>query len=99
MSSDPRSPGTAERIEAILRRAFRPTHLRLRDDSAKHAGHAGASSGGGHYRLWLVSAEFDGLTRLEQHRKVYEALAELMGRDIHALAMKTFTPQEWQGQG
>jgi BolA protein len=91
-------PGTAERIERILRESFRPVHLELRDDSARHAGHPGATSGG-HFKLRLVSARFEGLTRLEQHRQVYEALGSMMGREIHALALDTRSPSEWPLEG
>ena len=87
---------TAARIEHILRERFRPLHLELRDDSANHVGHAGATGPGGHYALLLVSAEFEGLTRLEQHRKVYEALGGMMTEEIHALGLETRTPAEWR---
>ncbi|MGQ5521844.1 BolA family protein [Chitinimonas sp. PSY-7] len=71
-----------------------PSVLDLRDDSAKHAGHAGAASGGGHYRLQIVSERFVGLNSLERHRLVYETLGEMMRRDIHALAIEARTPGE-----
>lgn len=87
--------GAAERILRILERRFQPVHLALGDDSARHAGHAGASSGGGHFHVTIVSAEFEGRTRLEQHRLVHEALAELFGAEIHALGLETRTPSEW----
>ena len=85
---------TATRIESILRRRFRPLHLELRDDSAKHVGHAGATSGGGHYHVRIVSELFRGKSRLEQHRLVNDALADLVGREVHALALETRTPEE-----
>ena len=85
---------TPEKIEAIVRRRFRPVQFELRDDSAKHAGHAGATSGGGHYHLLLVSAEFEGRSRIEQHRMVYEALAGLIPDEIHALGLTTRAPSE-----
>ena len=87
---------TVSTIESILRERFGPTHLELRDESAKHAGHAGATSGGGHFRVTLVSKEFEGLTRLEQHRAVNEALRGLFGIRIHALALRTSAPSEWR---
>ena len=89
-----KSETTPGRIETILRRRFSPVRFELRDDSAKHAGHAGATSGGGHYHLVLVSAEFEGRTRVEQHRMVYEALADLIPDEIHALGLTTRTPSE-----
>ena len=84
----------ATRIEAILRERFRPTRFELVDDSARHTGHAGATSGGGHYRVRIVSEAFEGQTRLEQHRMVNEALADLFGPTIHALALETRAPSE-----
>jgi BolA protein len=87
---------TASRIEAILRERFAPEHFELRDRSESHAGHAGATSGGGHYRVVLVSREFEGLSRLDRHRAVNEALADLYGTQIHALALKTVAPSEWR---
>jgi BolA protein len=64
------------------------------DESHLHAGHAGAASGGGHYRLRLVSAHFEGLSKVARHRLVYDALHEMMPQDIHALAMTLLTPGE-----
>lgn len=82
------------RIEAILRRRFRPERLEIRDDSARHAGHAGAASGGGHFEILIVSAEFEGESLLDRHRMVHEALKDLIGRDIHALGLRTSAPSE-----
>jgi BolA protein len=81
--------GTRETIAAILETAFRPVRLEVRDESAAHAGHAGAAAGGGHFAVTIVSAAFEGKTLLEQHRMVNEALRRLIGREIHALALKT----------
>ena len=82
------------RIEAILRRRFRPERLEIRDDSARHAGHAGAASGGGHFEILIVSAEFEGKSLVDRHRMVHEALKDLIGRDIHALGLRTSAPSE-----
>jgi len=90
---------TARQIEEILRRRFDPLHLELRDDSHRHAGHPGATSGGGHYRVMLVSAAFEGLPLLQQHRLVHEALRGLLGGAIHALALKTVPPSRFAGPG
>ena len=87
--------GAAEKIESILRERFDPLHFEMRDDSAKHVGHPGATSGGGHYQLLIVASAFEGLSRLDQHRRVNDALRELFGREIHALALKTLAPSEW----
>jgi BolA protein len=74
--------------------ALKPHTLDIRDDSAKHAGHAGARAGGGHYQLHIVSDAFAGLTTLARHRLVYSALGELMQVRIHALGITAKTPQE-----
>ena len=71
-----------------------PESIDIVDDSALHAGHAGAQSGGGHYRLLLVSARFHGLSLPARHRMVYDALGPLMGNAIHALSIKALTPEE-----
>jgi BolA protein len=71
-----------------------PLELAIEDESALHAGHAGAAGGGGHYRMTLVSAAFAGQPRVARHRLVYDALAELMHREIHALAMTLLAPGE-----
>ena len=83
---------TAAKIERILSERFTPERLDVRDDSALHAGHPGATSGGGHYHVALVSSRFAGLSRVEQHRLVYEALDDLIPREIHALGLKTAAP-------
>lgn len=84
---------TVAQIEARLQ-ALAPIELALLDESAQHAGHEGAKSGGGHYRLRLVSDRFSGLTRMARHRLVYDSLHDLMQRDIHALAMTLLAPDE-----
>ena len=71
-----------------------PVTLDIADDSAKHAGHAGAKSGGGHYRLNIVSSRFAGLATMARHRLVYDALGSLMRHEIHALSINAKTPQE-----
>ncbi|WP_301102745.1 BolA family protein [Propionivibrio sp.] len=86
-------------FESILRERLAgldPLRLELIDDSAKHAGHAGARSGGGHYRLLIVSASFAGKPTLARHRLVYEALGELMRSRIHALSIQSLAPDEAQ---
>lgn len=79
-------------IERRLREALAPERLEIRDDSANHAGHAGATSGGGHFKVTVVSTAFAGLSLLEQHRLVNEALRDMFGPRIHALALKTSAP-------
>ena len=80
---------TITTIERRLREQFAPSELTIQDDSHKHVGHPGATSGGGHYDVTIVSAAFEGLALLDQHRRVNEALADLFGSRIHALALKT----------
>lgn len=75
-------------------RSLQPTLCDLRDDSHLHAGHAGAASGGGHFHLKISSAEFTGLNRINRHRLVYDALGELMHREIHALSIEAYAPHE-----
>ncbi len=79
-------PVGTDEIDAVLRAEFAPTELLVRDDSAQHAGHAGASAGG-HYFVRLRSARFAGLGRVARHRLVYDALGLLIARGIHALAL------------
>lgn len=86
--------GRVERIEATLRAAFAPLELNVRDDSHKHAGHAGARDGRGHFHVVIVSAAFAGKSPLARHRAVYAALDEMLQGDIHALSMETFAPDE-----
>ncbi len=83
-----------ERIEAALRAAFSPQRLEVEDDSHRHAGHAGARDGRGHFNVSIVSEAFAGKPPLARHRAVYAALGEMMQTDIHALAIKAQTPAE-----
>ncbi len=82
------------RIEAILRDAFSPTHLLVKDQSHLHAGHAGAQDGRGHFDVTIVSDEFAGKRALARHRQIYDALGEMMETDIHALRINAKTPDE-----
>ena len=74
--------------------ALDPVAIEIIDDSAKHAGHAGARDGGGHFRLAIVSPRFAGCRTIERHRLVYDALGPLMKREIHALSISAKTPDE-----
>jgi BolA protein len=84
---------TAE-IQEALQRAFAPTRLDVHDESAAHVGHAGAAGGAGHFRVRIVSPRFTGVGARERHRLVYEALAGLLERDIHALSIEARAPSE-----
>ena len=90
---------TAQLIERRLREAFQPTRLEIRDDSHKHVGHPGATSGGGHFDVLIESAAFEGLSLLEQHRRVNDTLRDLFGPSIHALKLKTVCPEPGSGGG
>jgi BolA protein len=83
----------ADRIERSLA-ALAPESLEVVDESAAHAGHAGARSGGGHYRLVIVAQAFEGKPAQLRHRMVYEALGPMMKNEIHALAIKAYAPGE-----
>lgn len=84
---------TADLIRERLA-ALNPETLQLEDESAQHKGHAGAAGGGGHYRLTIVSPRFDKLSTLARHRLIYDALGEMMQREIHALSITALTPEE-----
>ena len=87
------TPSIPERIRLLLEAEFRPTQLVIRDDSALHAGHAGAGNGG-HYHVLIRSSRFNGLSALARHRAVYAAVDPLMGSAIHALTLQTLAPDE-----
>ncbi len=80
-------------IREALQQAFAPTRLEVHDDSHRHAGHAGARDGRGHFIVVIDSAAFAGLSSLARHRAVYAALGDLMTTDIHALSIQAGTPE------
>ena len=84
------------RIEALLRERLAAVHVEVVDESALHAGHAGAAGGAGHFRALVVSPRFEGKSLVERQRLVYGALGEMLKLEIHALAMRTLTPEQWQ---
>ena len=91
------------RIRDRLTAAFAPTALEVVDESARHAGHAGATRGDGsrgetHFHVRLVSAAFEGLSRVERQRRVYAALAEELAGPVHALSLSALTPAEARKQ-
>lgn len=71
-----------------------PESIEIVDESGEHIGHAGARDGGGHYQLIIVSGAFSGKSALTRHRMVYSALGPLMHKDIHALTIKAYAPDE-----
>jgi BolA protein len=82
-----------EQIRAALEKELAPLSLEIIDDSAKHAGHAGAREGG-HFRVKLISKAFAGRPQLERHRLVYAAVAPLLGQGVHALSIVAHSPDE-----
>lgn len=88
----------AERIRTTLQAAFAPAEVTVTDDSARHAGHAGARPGGEtHYSVAVVSPAFAGQSRVARSRAVHEALAGEFTTGLHALALRLQTPEERQG--
>ncbi len=87
-----------ERIENRLRDALAAERVEVVDESHLHAGHEGARGGGGHFRAVIVSDRFAGQSAVERQRMVYAVLADEMKAEIHALSMRTFTPDEWNQQ-
>ncbi len=81
-------------IRAALETALNPETLEIIDDSARHAGHAGARDGRGHFKVKIVAGAFAGQGLLARHRAVYAALGTLMETDIHALQIEAKTPEE-----
>lgn len=86
--------GRMDRMRALLVATFAPLECQLDDESHLHAGHAGAASGAGHFRLRLVSDSFEGVGRLARHRLVYDCLREMMQDEIHALNITAVAPSE-----
>lgn len=85
----------AQSIRTKLSEALEPETLRVEDESHLHAGHAGAREGGeSHFRIYVVAGAFEGLSRVARQRLVNDVLREELGGPVHALAMKTLTPDE-----
>ena len=83
-----------ERLRAALEHAFRPSLLEVVDQSHRHAGHAGAADGRGHFDVRIVSEAFRGRAPLARHRAVYAAVGTMMETDIHALSIDAVAPDE-----
>ncbi len=83
-----------DQLKNRLTNALQPVACELQDDSAAHAGHAGAASGGSHYNLKIISHQFEGLNRISRHRLVYDAIGDMMHTDVHALAIVALAPSE-----
>lgn len=86
----------SDRIQLIqdkITAALAPVHFEIVDDSAQHAGHAGAKQGG-HFEVTVVSEQFAGLSLVKRHQLIYAAVQDLMGTEVHALSIKAHTPEE-----
>jgi BolA family transcriptional regulator, general stress-responsive regulator len=87
------SDSRVAQLRSAIERELTPLRLEIIDDSAQHAGHAGAREGG-HFRVLVVANVFSGRSQLERHRLVYAAVATLMGQGVHALSITACTPEE-----
>lgn len=83
-----------ERLTRRLEQGLGPDHLEVIDDSHRHAGHAGAADGRGHFTVLVVSQRFAGLGTLKRHKLVYEVVGDMMTTDIHALSIQALAPGE-----
>jgi BolA protein len=83
-----------ERLARRLKDGLGPDQLEVIDDSHRHAGHAGAADGRGHFSVLIVSERFAGLGRLNRHKLVYEVVGDMMTTDIHALSIQALAPGE-----
>ena len=92
--SDINTDSRMERMRSRFQAALAPLEMTLEDDSALHAGHAGAASGGGHYNVRIVSLQFEGLKLVTRHRLVYDSVHDMMHKEIHALAITALAPSE-----
>jgi BolA protein len=91
--------GPVTREEKLLERlstGLGAEHVALEDESARHAGHEGAQGGAGHYRVLVVAARFAGLDLIARHRAVYDAVGDMMPHEVHALSIRSLTPEEWR---
>ena len=85
---------TADLIKQKLNESIKPESIEIIDDSAAHAGHAGAKQGGGHYNVTIVADAFNDKTLVQRHQLIYQALGDLMKNEIHALGINALTPSE-----
>lgn len=85
---------TKEAIAQQIKVSLSAESVEIEDQSHLHAGHAGAASGGGHYDVIVVAQIFEGLNTVARHRLIYEAVSDLMRKEIHALSIQAFGPTE-----
>ena len=86
-----------EKIQEILLKEFSPQILKIEDESDAHFGHSEAlKSGGGHFKIVIVSESFQDLKPIERHRLIYQALDKELKKEIHAMAIRAFSPSEFE---
>ncbi len=85
---------TAELIKQKLNETLKPELIELIDNSAEHAGHAGAKNGAGHYYVTIVADAFENKSMVQRHQLIYQALGDMMKNEIHALGINALTPTE-----
>ena len=85
---------TPEVIVSRIREHLSAESVEIEDQSHLHAGHAGAAGGGGHYEVTIVASCFKGLNTLARHRLVYEAVGDLMKKELHALSIQAYSAEE-----
>jgi BolA protein len=85
---------TTETIKQLLNESLKPDLLEIIDNSAAHAGHVGAKSGGGHYHVTIIAEAFEGKTLVQRHQLIYKALGDMMKQQIHALGINALSPSE-----
>ncbi len=96
---DPQDPQDLDTLIRARLQTLAPESIQIDNESALHAGHPGAASGGGHYRLAITSAAFAGRSRIERHRLIHARLGDLMSHRIHALAIAARAPGEPDSAG
>lgn len=86
---------TVDLIKSLLTEALTPERFEIVDNSAAHAGHAGAQRGGGNYHVKIVSEAFEGKSLVQRHQLIYKTLGDLMKQEIHALGIDALSPSEF----
>lgn len=85
---------TTDLIKQKLNETIKPETIEIIDNSAAHAGHTGAKSGSGHYNVTIIADAFNDKTLVQRHQLIYQALGDLMKKEIHALSINALTPSE-----
>ena len=84
-----------DRIENLIKSELKVSAIEIVDFSAQHEGHKG-NEGGGHFQAVIISDDFEGLTLIKRHQKIYSILGDLLKKEIHAFSMKTYTAEEFK---